>query len=394
MEQPRSPASATPPRRFSVLLIDDQPIVGEAVRRMLASERDIDFHYCPDPTRAISVAQEVHPTVILQDLVMPQIDGLTLVRFLRANPDTRDIPLVVLSSKEEGAIKAQAFGLGANDYMVKLPDPLELIARVRYHSQGYVHLLERNQAYEDLARSRQLLSDELANAARYVLSLLPPPLAHPVRAEWRYIPSMELGGDAIGYHWIDESHLAVYLLDVCGHGVGAALHSMSAMNTLRMQTLPDVDFHDPSDVLQGLNRVFQMSRYNQVYFTIWYGVYNTKTRTLTCASGGHPPAVLVVDGQPREIETQGPIIGCRPEARFASAQVVIPPQSRLYVFCDGVFEIERPDGSFWSVEGFIDLLRQEAPHGMARVEHILGEVRKVRGGSVFDDDFSLIELTL
>ncbi len=112
------------PRRMrtKVLMVDDQPIIGEAIRHMLAAEEDVDFFFCEKPTEALSMAAKVNPTVILQDLVMPDVDGLTLVKFFRANPATRDVPLIVLSSKEEPDIKYKAFELGANDYMVKFPD--------------------------------------------------------------------------------------------------------------------------------------------------------------------------------------------------------------------------------------------------------------------------------
>ncbi|SEH07090.1 adenylate/guanylate cyclase domain-containing protein [Candidatus Venteria ishoeyi] len=139
--------------RITVLLIDDQQIIGEAVQRMVHEEPDIDFHYCQDPTRAIGLANKIQPTVILQDLVMPEVQGLTLVRYFRANPATRDVPLIVLSSKEEGDVKAKAFSVGANDYMVKLPDPLEVIARIRHHSRGYINLLERNEAMKELEKA-------------------------------------------------------------------------------------------------------------------------------------------------------------------------------------------------------------------------------------------------
>ncbi len=103
-------------------------MIGEAVRRMLAAEKDVEFCYCSDPTKAMEVAAEFHPTVILQDLVMPEVDGLTMLRYYRANPVTREIPTIVLSTKEEPKVKAEAFALGANDYLVKLPDPIELTA--------------------------------------------------------------------------------------------------------------------------------------------------------------------------------------------------------------------------------------------------------------------------
>ncbi|MBV8261117.1 MAG: diguanylate cyclase, partial [Paraburkholderia sp.] len=140
-----------------VLLVDDQAIVAEAVRQALESVREIDFHYCAHPDQAVRTAEEVRPTVILQDLVMPGTDGLTLVRAYRANETTRDVPIIVLSTKEEPAIKSAAFASGANDYLVKLPDSIELIARVKYHSRSYVNMLQRDEAYRALRRSQQEL---------------------------------------------------------------------------------------------------------------------------------------------------------------------------------------------------------------------------------------------
>ena len=101
-----------------VLLVDDQPMVGEALRQMLAGVPNLEFAFCPDPRQAIRTANEFKPTVILQDLVMPDIDGLMLVKFFRANPATADTPMIVLSSKEEAVTKAEAFAYGANDYLV------------------------------------------------------------------------------------------------------------------------------------------------------------------------------------------------------------------------------------------------------------------------------------
>jgi two-component system NtrC family sensor kinase len=139
-----------------VLLIDDQPIVGESVRRLLASEADIQFHYCSSPDQAIAISQELAPTVILLDLIMPDIDGLMLVKFLKVNPRTCQIPIIVLSTKEEATVKAAAFAAGANDYLVKLPDPVELIARIRYHSAAYINLLKRNEAEKTLEYNKEL----------------------------------------------------------------------------------------------------------------------------------------------------------------------------------------------------------------------------------------------
>jgi two-component system chemotaxis family response regulator WspR len=142
---------------IKVLLVDDQALIGEAVRRALLNDAEIEFRYCGNPAEALRVAEEFKPTVILQDLVMPGVDGLTLVRHYREHDATRSIPIVVLSTKEEPATKRDAFALGANDYLIKVPDAIELVARVRHHSKAYINQLERDEAYRALADSQRKL---------------------------------------------------------------------------------------------------------------------------------------------------------------------------------------------------------------------------------------------
>jgi sigma-B regulation protein RsbU (phosphoserine phosphatase) len=318
------------------------------------------------------------------------------VRFLRANEGTREIPLVVLSTKEEPEIKAEAFALGANDYMVKLPDRLEVLARVRYHSRGYMNLLEKNRAYRELERSQRIMADDLAKAAKYVWSLLPAPLAAPVRTAWRYVPCLQLGGDAFGYHFIDPDSLAIYLLDVCGHGVGAALHSVSAMNMLRMQTLPGVDFHDPSSVLGRLNEIFDMSRHDFMYFTMWYGVYTPSDGTIRCANGGHPSPVIVSGSgtgrRVEEIPCKGPIIGMDEGSVFKTVKVETRPGDRMYVFCDGAYELGKPDGSMWTLDEFVKVLGEPETSSGAELDRVMRKIKAVRGSDQFDDDVTLLEV--
>jgi len=384
--------------RIKVLLVDDQQIVAEAIRRMLVSETDIDFHYCPDPAQALSIARELSPTIILQDLVMPDIDGLLLLKFYRANAATRDIPVIVLSSQEEPVTKAKAFELGASDYLVKLPNRVELIARVRHHSRGYIHLLERNEAFQALRESQQALAEDVAQAEKYVTSLLPEKIAtDSVVTDWKFIPSAKLGGDSFGYHWIDDDHLACYLLDVCGHGVKSALMSVSAMNVLRAQSLPACDFRDASQVLSALNNAFLMDMHNQMYFTIWYGVYNKTTRELNYSGAGHPPALLL-SGDPtakshcEQLESQGPMNGVMEDMPYDGVRTTVAPGSRLYLYSDGVCELHRVDESMWPFQEFIDSMCEPLAMGESILERIQSIGRRVQGGTPFLDDFSILEL--
>lgn len=141
----------------TVLLVDDQPVIGLIVRKMLSSDPNISFHECNDATEAINKARACRPTVILQDLDMPGANGLDLVMAYRSIPELRNIPLIVLSSNDEPAMKKAAFAIGANDYLVKLPEPIELMARVRYHSRSYMALLQRDHAYRALHESQAML---------------------------------------------------------------------------------------------------------------------------------------------------------------------------------------------------------------------------------------------
>ncbi|MBL1260274.1 MAG: diguanylate cyclase [Thiotrichaceae bacterium] len=133
-----------------VLLVDDQQMVAEAIRRMLADEPNITFHYCSDPKKAVEMAAEIAPTTILQDLVMPDIDGMTLLRAYRNHPVLNNTPVIVLSSKEDPKDKCEAFSCGASDYLVKLPDKIELIARIKAHSRSYVAQQQRDAAFREL----------------------------------------------------------------------------------------------------------------------------------------------------------------------------------------------------------------------------------------------------
>ena len=153
-----------------VLLIDDQPMVAEAVRRALEDDKDIELHYCSDPTKAIRMANRIKPTLILQDLVMPEINGLMMVKFFRVNQQTIQVPIIMLSTKEDPQIKCEAFSLGVNDYLVKLPDKVELIARIRYHSTAYIYHKQRDEAFLALQESQRQLNE--ANRALEKLSSL------------------------------------------------------------------------------------------------------------------------------------------------------------------------------------------------------------------------------
>lgn len=384
--------------RIRVLLVDDQLINEAAVKKMLISESDIDFFFCSEPSKAVQYAAEVMPTVILQDIVMPDIDGLMLTKFYRAHSRLRDVPIIVLSGKEEAETKAKAFELGANDYLVKFPHALELIARIRYHSRGYINLMERNDAYDALLKSQQELASELAKAGEYVMSLLPEEIdksnaQNGIFTKWKYIPSAQLGGDSFGYHWIDEDNFAFYLLDVCGHGVGSALLSVSAMNTIRSNTMPNTDLCEPDQVLNALNRTFQMSDHNNLFFTMIYCVYNKSKNVLKYANAGHPPALCIdSDGKVVQLANDNFVIGGLPDFNYTASETELNKPMSIYIFSDGVYEIEVEEGTMWKFEDFIDYFAGLTLNKEDELEELYRFVKEKVDKEVLDDDFSIVKI--
>ncbi|MFC1829609.1 PP2C family protein-serine/threonine phosphatase [Thermodesulfobacteriota bacterium] len=260
------------------------------------------------------------------------------------------------------------------------------------HQKTNAVLIERNQAL-------MLLNQELADAADYVRTILPKPIAEgSIRTDWRFVPSTSLGGDAFGYHMVDEDHFAIYLIDVSGHGVGAALLSVSVMNVLRSQSLPNTDFKEPEQVLEALNIAFPGEENNDMFFTIWYGVYKKSTRKLFYASGGHPPALLLSDsstGDSKAIQLRTPnyVVGGMPEAVYEQKECLIGKRNTLYIFSDGVYEVEKSDGSMWRFQEFADFMGNVKTGDQSILDRLFNYAKRLGNSDNFEDDFTIVEVS-
>jgi serine phosphatase RsbU (regulator of sigma subunit) len=269
-------------------------------------------------------------------------------------------------------------------------------------AHGSVLQVGRQQLKHEYRDARELaqnaeLDRDLARASAYLRSLLPAPLAEgPVRAEWHFEPSASVGGDAFGYHRLDERRMAVFLLDVSGHGVGAAMHAVAVLSCLRQRTLPGVDFADPSQVLARLNDAFPMDSHGGMFFTIWYGVLDLRTRVIDFAAAGQHPAYVARPGVPQllPLVTRNLVIGAMPGMPYSRSRAQLLSGDRLYLFSDGVFEIVTREGQTWQIDDFLPLLGQAhdpAIHGAAtEAEHLYRVVRGLARPGALDDDFSMV----
>lgn len=245
----------------------------------------------------------------------------------------------------------------------------------------------------ELRAANEKMKQDLDAGAEYVRGLIPPPITGPVSVSWRYVPSSSLGGDTIGYHWLDAEHLSIYLIDVTGHGLDSALLAVTVTNMIRSGSLPAVDMRRPEAVVTALNETFLSDRHGNKYFTIWYGVFQPRTRRMTWSSGGHHPAVVLSPrSAPRLLPASGPLIGCGPGLEFPEEACDIEAGSRLLLFSDGVFELVRDDKLVWNFEGAVEFLSERSDNSGELMDVLLEHARSLRGQSQLDDDFSVIEM--
>lgn len=257
----------------------------------------------------------------------------------------------------------------------------------------------QNQSLTQLmqAQTDRLMSD-MDSAAKYVASILPGDLDGPVPVSSRYVSSRQLGGDSFDYRWIDDDHLLVYLLDVSGHGVEPAMVSVSVHNLLRSGTIAPEMLRQPEAVLAELNRLFQMERQGGNYFTMWYGVYQASTRTLRYASAGHPPAIVLTNGATgqtvTELSTAGKPVSMFEDSEFTAATYVVPASAEILVYSDGAFELDLPEGGAWSLADFIELCAQVVTSPEWSLDDIIAGLQAVSEPGVFDDDCTMVRLTM
>lgn len=371
-----------------ILVIDDDPAVQMLLRRILQSQ-GYEVSLANNGEEGLKLAQSLQPALIICDWMMPGMDGLEVCRRVKGISELSTCFFVLLTSRSSLEDRVMGLDTGADDFLTKpIVEVVELQAKVRAGLRVY-------QLAKALQAQTRLLESELAEASAYVRSLLPAPMEQPLPIDSRFIPSQELGGDCFDYFWLDADRLVIFLLDMSGHGLGAALPSVSILNLLRSQSLNEVDFSQPDQVLTALNRIFQMGEHGDKYFTIWYGVFHTQSRELCYSSAGHPPALLLdragLDWQVHPLKTKGFPIGMFAKAHYHCSTQVIQAKSSLYIFSDGVYEMLQADGQLWGLAGLTDLLLQLHRRNQSNLDIILENLRDLNGTETFQDDVSLVQ---
>ena len=368
-----------------ILIIDDDPTIRLTLSRLLKGQ-GYEVESAKDGKEGLDKALHLRPALIICDWMMPEMDGLRVCASIRQSPVLANTYFILLTARDQEGDIVQGLEAGADDFLPKPPRSEELKARVRAGLRVY-------NANSELQRQKNLLEQELAQAGQYVRSLLPADLNSPVITNSRFIPSAQLGGDCFDFFWVDPDHLFIYLLDVSGHGVGSALLSVSVLNLLRTKYLinPSAKCLSPKEILQDLNHSFQMSGHGEMYFTIWFGVYTKSSGILDFSSAGHPPALLRQADGIKKLKTRGIPVAMFPDVEYQQGSCQIQSGDRLYVFSDGVYEIDLPEGN---IVGLINLEQIIARCGeeCTVIDRVITELSSRTQLDKFDDDFSILEV--
>jgi sigma-B regulation protein RsbU (phosphoserine phosphatase) len=394
-----------------ILLADDDPVAC-SILSMLLEAQGHEVIEASDGELAWQLVQQGEINFVVSDWLMPNLAGVDLCRRIRAAEFDRYVYVILCTSKGEKSDLIEGLDAGADDFLVKPISPEELRVKVRAGErvlslqQG---LAEKNRELaginSQLQTAHRLVQDDLKAAAWMQQRLLPQPahqLQDAMNCEWRLEPSGYIAGDIFNIFPMNEREIAFYLLDVCGHGVPAAMLSV----TLSMLLTPDAskgsplklinpdngraETLSPDDAVRELNRRFQSL--DDRYFTMIYGLFNQQTKTMRIAQAGHPGPILLRKGEAAQILGEGGMpVGLWPQIEFDSFELSVQPGDRIVLYSDGVTECNNAHGEAFGETRLLDCLQKGAALSLKdSLDALLHKIKSWRNAADFSDDISLL----
>jgi sigma-B regulation protein RsbU (phosphoserine phosphatase) len=380
---------------YTILLVDDEKLVRMVCRQKLA-KLNYRLLEAQNGKEAFAILERESVDLVLSDWMMPELDGPGLCEAMKRHERFRTIHFILMTALDQPAQIAEGLSRGADDFLRKSASHQEIVARV---SAG----LRIRQLMFDLAESNRLLSKkqaeldfELRSASDFVRGLLPRTgeLVPGVRLEWIFLPSSHLGGDLFQVARWGEDYIGLIVLDMSGHGIGAALRAVSLAMFFKDEHIQKTfGSYDPGEIVTFLNRKNPMTEDGD-YFTIWVGVWQCSTNVLRYASAGHPGSILV------KSDTTSMVLGGRSWPSGFSVEEVYPTTSvalhagdRLYLFSDGIYEVMNAHGEIWGrkrlQEAFEGVAHQQMMGGL---KNVIGLSRAWNHHDSFEDDVALVGL--
>src|SRR5262245_2947214 len=368
-----------------VLLVDDAKANLDILVEGLKSDHKLSLAL--NGETALQIAARTPPDLVLLDIVMPGLDGYEVCRRLRQMPETADVPIMFLSSLEEVQNKTRGFEAGANDYLTKPFEMLEVKARVRS--------LLKAKAYSDAAKEQ--IASELRVAREIQMGMLPHDFAGVEQAYGVDVgaalePAREVGGDLYGVCAAGPERLVVFLGDVSGKGIPASMFMVRAISLARLLAR---DVPEPERILARLNDELAADNPSGMFVTFLCSVFERGSRRLTLANAGHcRPVLLPADARPFwAVKNLGTALGFEPGLKFERTELTLHKSDTLSLYSDGVTEAFTPQQECYTNDRLLaDAAALSGQPAAAVTAGLLQKVRAFAGSAPQSDDIAILAM--
>ena len=395
-------------RAASILVVDDTPANLQVLAGML-KDRGYKVRPAPSGKLALAAARRDPPDLILLDINMPEMNGYEVCENLKADETLRDIPIIFISALTEPLDKVKAFAIGGVDYLTKPFHMEELHARVETHLKLRELRRQLEETNTRLERVNTRMSRDLEAAAKIQKTFLPgnAPAIPGTEFAWSYRPCDELAGDGLNIIPLVGGRVALYILDVSGHGVASALLSVSLSRLLSPPTdassilIRDREIRDrldatpPAEVAARLNHLFPFDVVTGQYATLMYGILDVSTGDFRHVCAGHAgPLHVPVSGPPVILENPGFPIGVADDA-YDERTLHLAPGDRLYLYSDGLPDAMSPTGESFGDARLLDAINRTRHEPLKQaIDSLLGEIAAWQEGQRPQDDISLLAVEI
>jgi phosphoserine phosphatase RsbU/P len=404
LEKPKRSA----PGSASILAVDDTPANLQVLAGML-KDRGYKVRPVPSGKLALLAARRDPPDLILLDINMPEMNGYEVCELLKADDNLRGIPVIFISALAEQLDKVKAFAIGGVDYITKPFQIEELHARVDTHLKLRRLQIELEEANARLEKANGRMSRALNAAAKIQQTFLPREIPRIPGTDfaWVYRPCDELAGDGLNVIPLGDGKVGLYILDVSGHGVSAALLSVTMSRLLSPPSEPSsilvrdkavrdrVEITPPTEVAAHLNRLFPFDSPTEQFATMLYGILDVSNGEFRYVSAGHPGPVYLPSGaDPVILESHGSPIGLADDA-YEERSVHLRAGDRLYLYSDGVSEAMDGAGERFGDARLLEAIgRRRAEPLQESVATLMGEIARWHGSESPQDDISSLAVEI
>lgn len=397
-----------------ILVVEDNTVNLKLLSQML-EKSGFEILTAQNGEQACKIAETENPDIILLDVMMPVMDGFSVCEWLKNNKDTADIPVVFLTAKIDPVDKVRGLSLGAMDYITKPFDAVEVVARVNTHLKFMRlrrQLIQKNdqleKAYSQLRESNEIINKDIKAAGRVQRQLLPHDISDigSLKVAWKFVPSSHVAGDIFNIMPLDDSHVAMYIIDVSGHGVQAAMLAVLIHNFFRLgmdgrslkekagQQLTVETLLEPEQVAKALNDNFPMETYD-AYFTGIYGVLNTNTFEFKVVNAGHPAPLIIHKNKSVEFLNNADIpIGILADSEYKANSYKLNSGDTLILYTDGLYELSVKEGLLMTKEVMAKFINEFDGDLNSKFENVVDGILKMGINSEFEDDVSLFGIEI